>query len=130
MPLIRLAIALAILLVPASDATAAGWTKSENGSKSCTKVRTNETCYVETAGENTSTISVRQCASLTVVVYATGADVQVQTCTDSVCTSSADLLAVALTGDAPNCHMTSEASFNFIRLVTTDSVTASIKCGR
>ena len=129
MKAIRFAIVAALLLA-ATDATAAGWTKSENGSKACTALKTHQTCFVETAGANTSAIAVKQCRSFTVFVYATGASVQVQSCTDSVCTSSGNLLAVALTGDAPNAFVTSRAPFDFIRLTTASSVTVSIKCGR
>ena len=131
MRFIRSLIIAACLVAAPAIANAADWYTGENATGAvCTALRQDGVCYVETAGATTSTISVRVCASWAVVVYATGASVMVEACTDSACTSSEPLLATALTGDSPNTFVTSTMPVDFIRLTGGSSVTVSIKCGR
>ena len=118
------------LLAPSGAAIAADWMTTEGGSVVCTKVNADGTCWVATAAETTSAISVQQCAKWTVTVYGTATSVMPQTCTDSACGTAEDLLTTGLTGAGSLIFAHSDAPFNFIRLVTGDTVTVSIKCGR
>lgn len=125
-----LALILILIVAAAGTVMAEDWTTTEAGSVVCSKLKPVGICWIATAGANTSAISLRSCSSWTVMVYGTGVSVMPQSCDDSSCTKAEDLLPTALTGDSPNTYMTSAAPMEFIRLVTSDSITASIKCGR
>lgn len=130
MRLFKISILVAFMIVAAGVSSAADWTTLEGGSAVCTKIRQDGTCWVETAGENSSAMSVGECPRWTIVVWDTGASVMPQGCTDKTCSTAEDLLANPLTGDSPNTFLTSTVPFNFVRLSTASSVTVTIKCGR
>ncbi len=125
----KIALLVAVALCVSSAAGAAGWTTEEGGSRTCTKVAKGDTCYVATAAATTSALYVGKCKVWTVTVYEAATSVMPQTCAERACTLSQDLLTTGLTGAGTLRHATSTALFNYVRLVTSDSVTVELKCG-
>ncbi len=134
MKLWTIAIALFVVLGASSLADAADWTTTEAGSVGCAALRPDGICWQKEIVADTSVIVVRECGSITIMVYGTGADIMPQSCTDTSCTKAEDLLAAALTGDSPNTFMTSDGTpLELVRIDWTSggaAPTVSIKCGR
>ena len=133
MKFIRLAIATVLLMMAADAAAAADWTTTEAGSVVCSKVKPVGICWLKDIAEDSSVISVRECGSITIMVYGTGVSIMPQSCDDSSCTKAENLLAAVLDGDSPDTFMTSTAPMEFIRIDWTNSGSAptiSLKCGK
>jgi hypothetical protein len=139
MRFIKIAIVTTALMLLAGSASAADWTTEDavaDGTNSCTKLNQDGICYLKDIAADSSAISIRECATWTVTVYGTAANIMPQSCKDSACASAAvreDLLATALTGDSPNTFVASVAPFEFVRIDWTAggaAPTVTIKCGR
>ena len=131
MKALRLLATIGLFLFASSGtALAADWMTTEGGSLICHKVNSDGTCWVQTGTETSSAISVQQCAKWTITVYGSATSVMPQTCTDSACGTVEDLLTTGLTGGGALVFAWSDAPHNFVRLVTSDNVLVSIKCGR
>jgi hypothetical protein len=133
MKTLKLAIATLFALLVAGAASAADWTTEDGGSQSCTKIQLDGVCWLSGITEDSSAIFLRGCATFTIQVYGTGADIMPQTCTDKNCGTTEDLLATSLTGDSPNAAAFSKYPYDFIRIDWTAggaAPTVSIKCGR
>ena len=128
MRVLKIALIAVALLFSASAASAAGWTKTKAGSEACTTLKRGEVCWVATGGAATSAIHVEQCEKWKLMIWGTGVTVMPQECDDGDCGTVEALLKNALTGDAPNTFAHSQVPIVFLRLSTTDSVTASIQC--
>jgi len=130
---VRLALLVGFMLAVSSVAGAADWTTEDGGTDSCKVVKPDGVCYLTAIAADSSAVNIRQCPAFSVTVYGTGASIMPQTCTDSTCATAEDLLSAVLTGDSPNAFVTSEITFDFIRIDWTAggaAPTVVIKCGR
>ncbi len=135
MQFVKNIIAISCLLLAAGAAIAADWTTTASGSASCTKLNQDGVCWLTNIAADSSAISVRSCATVTVMVYGTGASIMPQACDDRACTNPENLLAAVLTGDSPNTFLGSLIPIEYIRIDWTtdgagDTNDVSIKCGR
>ncbi len=115
------------LVGAAGEASAADWASEQGGV--CKNLKPGRTCYIATAGENSSVLSVGECSFWSLTTFGTPTSVMLQACSDSSCTESKDLLSTGLTGASPNNFVTAGAPWRFIRLATSDSVNLIITCG-
>lgn len=119
-------------LTLAGSATAADWTRSESGSRTCGKISVAETCWLTDIDEDSSVIRLNDCKTWTLFVYGTGADIMPQSCTNSTCATAEDLLSASLTGDSPNTFVVSPVAVGLIRIDWTAggaAPTVSLTCG-
>lgn len=128
-------LAISFLLLAATAAFAADWTITESGSSVCSKLKIGGICWLTDISADSSAISTRECGSITVQVYGTGASIMPQSCDDSDCTQAEDLLTAVLTGDGAARFFGSLIPIEFIRIDWTtdgagDNNDVSIKCGR
>jgi len=131
----KIILAISFLLLAAGAAIAADWTTTASGSASCTKLNQDGVCWLTDISADSSAISVRSCATVTVQVYGTGAKIMPQSCDDRDCTQAEDLLTAVLTGDGGARFMGSLIPIEYIRIDWTtdgagDNNDVSIKCGR
>lgn len=127
-----IAIATICGLSLAGDASAADWTKTEDGTKTCSRVKNPGSCWLKEIAADSSVIAISECLPWTIHVYGTGASIMPQTCSDASCTLAENLLAAVLTGDSPNTFVTSTAPFELLRIDWTAggaAPTVVIKCG-
>ncbi len=132
---VTLATAIVAILVIASAAIGATWMTTPTGSTACTGLRPGGVCWLTDIDEDSSAVAMRQCHTFVVQVYGTGASIMPQSCGTAACSQAENLLSAALTGDSPNSFVTSEVTFDFIRIDWTtdgagDNNDVAIKCGR